>query len=416
MDLSGPEIEIDGIVFRLVARDSFETYKVVGFMSAPRGTPITSPKKQSYVAYKSNSEGFWRLALRGGPGYSFEKGKNYVTTTFIHLRLQAFIEEHYESLRAPPKQGMFMASYNSGRGKELMNAVLSMNKKNNPDEDRLFFDPVFELIQASCVPSIGQNCVARTSAFVRYMNPPRALPPLPRVNNSGPKTPSPPVSGPQLSWAFPTISPEVAAQRNAAYARRNALKRDEQAQYKRLYVDAGSPEYIQVPEMLRIMSRFVEQNFEVNLGIQEHLFDMPFYMEAGEKGAGKTEERFIIHIYHTMIRNRSTGQEYNLYYSQFTRKGKHYKNILNIVPVEATILENGLYSKYVSATPYIYKMFDYSDQCIGFGEGETECERYVFIAGSFVNMWPLPLLRSMNGAGKRRRTIKRRKSLKSRKN
>jgi hypothetical protein len=412
MDLSGPEIEIDGIVFRLFARDSFETYKVVGFMSAPRDTPITNPKTQGYAAYKSNSEGFWRLALREGPRYAFEKGDNYVTTTFIHLRLQEFIERHYESLRAPPRQGMFMMGYNSGRGKELKNLVLKANRMNNPDDNREIFDPVFELIQASCArPSMGQNCVARTSAFVHYMNPPRALPPPPRAESAGNKSPSPPVS-----WAFPTISPEVQALRNAAYARRNALRRDEKAQYKRLYEEAGSPEYIDVPEMLRIMSRFVEQNFEVNLGIQEHLFDMSFYMEAGEKGAGKTEERFIMHIYRTMIRNRSTGQEYNLYYSQFTRKGKHYKNIVNIVPVEATILENGLYSKYVSATPYIYKMFDYVDQCIGFGAGETECERYVFIGGSFVNMWPLPLLRSMNGAGKRRRTLKRRKSLKSRKN
>jgi hypothetical protein len=95
-----------------------------------------------------------------------------------------------------------------------------------------------------------------------------------------------------------------------------------------------------------------------------------------------------MHIYQTGIRNRVTGQEYNLYYSQFTRKGKHYKNIVNIVPIEATILENGLYSKYISAIPYIYKIFDYSEQCFGIETNANECERYIFIAPAFTNLWP----------------------------
>lgn len=413
--MAQPEIEIDGIIFRLLARDSFDTYKVVGFMSAPKGTPLINPKTQGYAAYKSNSEGFWRLALRGGAGGAFEKGKNYITTTFIHLRLQQFIEEHYDSLMAPPVAGALIKQYNSGRSKELMNYVLGLNRKNNPDENRDFFDPVFEIINKSCVPGVGPNCVMKTSVFVRYMNPPRALPP-PRVSSLGESSP-PPIgpNGTLLSWSFKPNTPEMKAARNAADRRRNALKRDEEAQYKRLYEEAGSPEYIDVETMLKIMSKFVEQNFEVDLGQQTHLFDMPFYMEGGERGSGKAEERFIIHIFQTRIRNKSTGQEYNLYYSQFNRRGKLYKNIINIVPVEATILESGIYSKYISAIPYIYKMFDYSGQCVGFDSGETECERYVFIGNTLKVLWPLPLLRNMEGGKQKivkRRYIKTRKQRK----
>ena len=352
--MARPEIEIDGIIFRLLARDSFDTYKVVGFMSAPRGTPLTDPKKQGYAAYKSNSEGFWRLALRGGVDYAFEKGKNYITTTFIHLRLQSFIEDNYDSLMAPPIQGALIKQYSSGRSRELMNYVLGLNRKNNPDENRDFFDPVFEVINKSCVEGLGQNCVAKTSTFVRYMNPPRALPPT-RASDLSESSPSPTImGGPSLGWAFKPNTPEMKEARNAAYARRNALRRDERDQYRRLYEEAGSPKYIDVSEMLGIMSKFVEQNFEVDLGRQEHIFDMPFYMEAGEKGSGKAEEKFMIHIFQTRIRNRSTSQEYELYYSQFNRRGKLYKNIINIVPLEARILESGIYSKYVSAIPYIY--------------------------------------------------------------
>jgi hypothetical protein len=237
------------------------------------------------------------------------------------------------------------------------------------------------------------------------MNPPRALPPPPR-ESTAPGTPSPTVEGgPILSWSIRALPPNVQRRKNASIARRTELQRDLIVQYRRLYEEAGRPEYITSSQMLQIMSRFVEQNFDVDLGQQNHVFDMPYFMEAGEKGAGKTEERFIIHIYQTRIRNRVTGQEYNLYYSQFTRKGKHYKNIVNIVPIEATILENGLYSKYISAIPYIYKIFDYSEQCFGVETNETECERYIFIAPAFTNLWPLPLLSTR--AGGRRKTLSR---------
>lgn len=411
MALAGPEIEIDGIVFRLIARDSFDTYKVVGYLSGPRGVALTNPLTQGYAAYKSNSEGFWRLALRTGPGYGFEKGKNYITTTFLHLRLQAFIEEHYDTLRPPPRPGMYMQGYNAGRGKALMNAVLAANRKNVPDDNREFFDPVFDLINRSCTSYVGKNCVARPTSFVSFMNPPRALPPPPRESSAAPRTPSPPVEGgPVLSWLTRALPPNVQRRKNAANARRTELQRDLIVQYRRLYEEAGSPEYITSSKMLQIMSRFVEQNFEVDLGQQNHVFDMPYFMEAGEKGAGKTEERFIMHIFQTRIRNRVTGQEYNLYYSQFTRKGKHYKNIVNIVPVEATILENGLYSKYISAIPYIYKIFDYSEQCFGLETNANECERYIFIAPVFINLWPLPLLTTR--AGGRRKTRSRKYSQK----
>ena len=85
---------------------------------------------------------------------------------------------------------------------------------------------------------------------------------------------------------------------------------------------------------------------------------------------------------------------------------------MNIVPIEATILENGLYSKYISAIPYIYKIFDYSEQCFGIETNANECERYIFIAPAFTNLWPLPLLSTRTG-GRRKTTRSRKHSQKT---
>jgi hypothetical protein len=167
----------------------------------------------------------------------------------------------------------------------------------------------------------------------------------------------------------------------------------------------GNTTEVTPADILSVYSQFVERFFELDSSEQRKLFEMLYYLPGGEIGAGSEAESFKLNIFQTRIRNKLTGQVYILYYSQYNRKGKHYKNIVNIVPEGIKILPSGLYSKYVPCAPYVYKMFDYSHQC-DLRMGGNTCERYKFIGNEFTNLWPLPKLRNING-GKRSKTIKK---------
>ena len=70
-------------------------------------------------------------------------------------------------------------------------------------------------------------------------------------------------------------------------------------------------------------------------------------------------------IYSVVFKNKETGVNYIMYYimyrrSPFTHKILH--NIVNIIPYENTLLDNGLDMHYVSASMFVYKMFDYDSQ------------------------------------------------------
>jgi hypothetical protein len=421
----GPIIIIDDYQFMLTAKQEIDTYKHIGFMSAKIGEVFTNPLTQGFVSYKSNSEGFWRLAMRNYPGASFEKGKDYVTASFIDLRLQKFFEENYDKLPSLP----FMAAYNTKRAVTVMNEFKNQNNKNNPNDDRLFFDPVFDCIHSSCAPPYSETCIVKPSIFLNFITPrPSPMfggPGMPRSRSSSPTpvfslTPEQQAIENEMKRKIAVRAPIIQEQNKLHLECKKELTRianevfaDKIANYKEKSKTMRKYENITGKEMLEFFSKFVEYYFEVDTSVQDFLFTMPLYMVGGEKGTGKNSESFNLDIYLTKIRNKLTNQEYNLYYSHFIRKGIEYKNMINIVPIQGVkITMNGLYSKYVTASPYIYKLFDYLHQCNFSMMENGSCGKYTFIGNIYNNLWPLPLLKRLKGGSKRKHKIMTRKNKK----
>lgn len=71
-----------------------------------------------------------------------------------------------------------------------------------------------------------------------------------------------------------------------------------------------------------------------------------------------------IYICSTTIRSLNPIREYKLYYIYYALDGKTYKNILCIVPSDTVMTKYGLDSRYVSAGLFINKSFDYKEQAL----------------------------------------------------
>jgi hypothetical protein len=122
--------------------------------------------------------------------------------------------------------------------------------------------------------------------------------------------------------------------------------------------------------------------------------DIVIHLKKGAGIAVNQNEHFPLYIYKTVITNKESKQTYDLFYACYTRKGIEYKTIVNIVPTNEHILDNGLYARYISIPPYIYKIFDYTEQCTKISCNLT----YKFLGDELTKMFPLPQLDFKTGA------------------
>ena len=88
-----PEITIDGIKITLLKR-----FLLMGAYKCILYTLTEDTGIQKYIAYKSKSEGLWRLCWFDNHDRTMKKGDDYITTTQIHMGLQCFFESNYETL------------------------------------------------------------------------------------------------------------------------------------------------------------------------------------------------------------------------------------------------------------------------------------------------------------------------------
>lgn len=95
MSTQKPSIYIDITKFTLLAKNSdIAEYELINISS----TTIIGTVTNFYV-YRSKSQGgFWRLYMRLVGSLQFYKGADYAQQTFIHLKLQQFIEENIDNI------------------------------------------------------------------------------------------------------------------------------------------------------------------------------------------------------------------------------------------------------------------------------------------------------------------------------
>jgi hypothetical protein len=396
-------ITIDGITFQLHAASYENKRHHILYTSNSAG--IT---QQFYVAYKSNSEGFWRLASMTGNQYY--KGTDYVTTTFLHMELQHFLEVNYNKL--PQKE--FLMMYVEHESKRVLDEIQKGNQQENLTKNRQVYDPYFARLAKYCPSpsSLGKSCLADLEIFEKELNP---RPKFIRSNSMN-------------SNYTPNYSPEIIKIMNISKLESSLpeLNTEFRKLYKS-YKESHAEKELDEDDFVAIMSLYLQTYFDVDTSQQKYLFDMKleFHVEGGSHGSimrneffiwGEQSDSIVMKIYKTEIRNKQTGQKYILFYCIYNYKGAQYKGIVNVVPVEATVLPNGTYSKYISAGIFIYKIFDYIHQCHMTKSGRESCEvQYVFLGDTMKNMWPLPLLGGGGAAaatsgGRRKKTRRVRRS------
>ena len=124
----------------------------------------------------------------------------------------------------------------------------------------------------------------------------------------------------------------------------------------------NEPNYYKLKRTYEILSEYMETFFEVDERIQEHVASMNLELfddsiNKKESSIRNIEVLIPYNIYRTKITNKCERNVFDLYYFCYEYQNKKYKLICNIVPQNEKINEIGLFERYISIPPYVYKMF-----------------------------------------------------------
>jgi hypothetical protein len=362
MDLAkyknGPSVNIDDFTFMLHASytDNQGRHHVVYSSSKQGETKI-------FFAYKSMSEGFWKYK----PFEAYWKCANdYVTCTFLHMDIQCLCEKNYSKLPQLSKNE-FDYSFEKYKIPKKSTGIETIAIESRKFQN----DKIFETIRNfSSTTIINKNKNTFYSKLKRSK-----LPTPPRVNS---------------------VSPRVNSSPSNNYKNQPHLKEELYSLLNQAKSSIPNSTDKEVFATFFIVSNFIQNHFEVDLSIQEFVCttDIVIHLKKGGEVNANQNEHFPLYIYKTHLTNKESKQTYDLFYACYTRKGTEYKAIVNIVPTNEPVLKNGLYAHYVSASPYIYKIFDYAKQCT-----ENSCMlTYKFLGDELTKIFPLPQLDFKTGA------------------
>ena len=428
--MSGLKIEIDDYEFILEKRSNFDERNFVVYKSKKRNT--NDPYKH-FVTYKSMSEGFWRFfkLFREHRGQYFKCKEDYVTCTFLHFSLQCFINNNYiklpqiseEETKNYLNEDTFYTKDILGNRlyKDDYSILIFSIEDFFPKIVKTFFFDSFnlELIKSFVsfenklelsenVISLNYNINFDNYQYLKvYLN---YLLELQEETFKKLKE----EKGEEL---FETIKNKLIKQTTDRFnngiitqERYNSnLENINKSTVENLVTPHMEPEYYKLVRTYKILSDYFETFFEVDTKVQEYICTLNIELSDIQNiEQTKIVVNFPFHIFKTKIKNKCEDKIYDLYYACYNYEKREYKIISNILPENEKINETGLYERYISIPPYIYKMFEYNIQCTV----EKECIgiQYKFIGDFQTNVFPLTQLQfQIPSQGGKRKTRKNKK-------
>jgi hypothetical protein len=394
-----PELTISGVTITLLNRFSIISHECVLYQVRDEsGT-------QKYTAYKSLSEGLWRLAWFKKFERTMTKGDDYITTTQIHMDLQCLFESQYQTLtpvelkdihpyvsneEVPEDPERLERLKDAIQSKETYwNAMPGMRRGNRirkADEvervGREFVHPAFLPLVALMRPGEG---LQRVVYLITH--------PTPGARTS--------YTGPDSYWGI--------------YKHPDMFIEEELVNYKASKKNLRKPMDFYFQTMSDMLQSISKTKMDYYVGKTETYHKIVsvisdymkfFFRTSSEPSAfvctlmmpipGSTTTMGL-HIYKRSIELIKGGDRFDLYYAVYTIPDEFpsikgtYKTILNLLPSPSAIGPFGLNKVYLSAGIYVYKLFDYKKQF--YRQGAQTFGQYVFLGDLLTNMWPLQAVR-----------------------
>jgi hypothetical protein len=342
-----------------VSRSAPEIIKEIGrdsifLISEDLNVTNGAHSKQNLVYFISQSEtGLARLCVKQDSKASeifIEKGLDYVTSSFVHMKLQLFIRKKLHLLPFDLNPDHFLKGCVEDKENRLM--VLKDFKRVYPNAD----EPVFKLLaRCSAGSCFGKNIHENLEGFLSSM------------------TPSP-------------IDQEFLENYKTAFM----LNTGEKDKKKITVENMAGEGILSIKTMYEAMSNLLEKHFSVNWRSSAFLGEFIYHFFIT-----KIAHRF----YSVPIQSKDSNRIYTLIYSHYTLSHFHetyngrYYIVINILPPDTEINELGLYTKIMSVGVYIYKMFEYMQQCLVYDRpralitpNKNTC--YIFIGDIQSKVWP----------------------------
>ena len=386
---TGPTTTIDGIRCELL-----------GKTTDPLMYPIVVYKcdGRTMCAYKSNSQGLWRFNISHTNNMKM-KGCNYVTTSQIHMGLQCFITEHFDSLPVVEFDSIRDVFY---LVKANPNLELIVKEIERCDTNR-FVHPVFAEMSNIC-----ELCFDDTTSFHKIFT---------RSAKSDRE------SRPQNEYtAFLNNLLEKKDFDSAEDFYSSMVKTFSTYMSHFFSVEAEPSTFIcQMPSVLSINVVDSYANVKNDPFSFKASFLPPFLSSTNRREnietprpIGQTKLRWNMNVFKTHIVLKSSGQKFVVYYATYKMPetdsdGKQanphysptgYKVILNILPAESKMSPLGINDTFINAGVYIYKMFDYANPVrnrqihrASKGFDKLYDDRYQFAGDLLSQLWPLNEIR-----------------------
>ena len=391
-------VKIDAFTFLLVEKyNKVHDYYVVKIKNVDLNL--------DFFVYRSNSEGgIYRLCTYDHTNEILYKGTNYVTTSYIHIQLQIFINKNYDKI--PVAKNDLPISIDKlcpdvrSRCNDCGNNIIRY-KDFIEKEDRMDNNKFLKILQicecGSCFKHIH-------TLFIKTLNIYYELETA--------------VSEPTKANFWRTVGIDNKnivilkikllefVKKNIGYYRtylRTIDFNDLSMDTLRNIIEKEAPK-IKLPDdykieifknYLKMVGDYLKDITEIVRG-KEYLGTYKFIPKKDQQVS------LTFNIYSIKLRIKNSDI-YNFIVAQYeyintvnpTYNGT-YNTILNVVPDNVSINRLGLYSKYVNMGIYICKIFEYHEHSmatvVGAGRKLSSKSQYIFIGDLYTDVFPLNLL------------------------
>lgn len=303
-----------------------------------------------HIYYCSNSDlNFYRycVSVKYSDNKMYHKGYNYVSTTFINIGIQKFIDEQREYYKTDIQYDIDCIDINDVKDNLLKSRINTM--------DYISTNEVFELLN-ELFPHV--ITISDYKKIIQIL--------IDKLDNNINKMKN------KIKFEF---KDELF---NELY---EILKKNDVN--KVLNKESRTEFYIRLKHSIE---EFILKHFIIMKDTKQFIY---------KKTVSIGSITFDINIYTIKIKSIDYDRYYNIVYMIYKMDGKDYKNIVHIYPANNTITQYGMELRYVSAGILINKSFDYKSQAaITFvrkgDKGIVEdTSNYIFI-GDFTNYLFLP--------------------------